>query len=147
MGFFNNNIKYLRRKKGFSSREKWADFLEESTGKIQEYERASFPKEEFILKLKSKTQIDLDLFLTVEINEDNYPQLFYKDKKDPLIHDHPLIHDLMPKLLAIKKQLHSDEEIDHVITIFWEMVNEISVLNSKLADCFRVRHDLLIKSK
>lgn len=76
MKIFNKNITFLRQREGFKSVQKFADHMGEPMGKVREYERRGQPKGEFLAKLVDEFNIDLHMFLTTELNDSNYSELF-----------------------------------------------------------------------
>jgi transcriptional regulator with XRE-family HTH domain len=82
MAVFNRNMAFFRRKQGFRSVQKFADFLGEPRTKLVEYEKKAFPKDDFLKKLAQTFQIDLNLFIEEELTDLNFKRLFTTINED-----------------------------------------------------------------
>ncbi len=76
MSLLNENIRFLRQKQGFKSARKFAEYLNEKPGRVSDYETRRQPSKEFLAKIAHKFDLDLSLFISEKITEQNYSRLF-----------------------------------------------------------------------
>ena len=71
MGIFQHNFKYLRKHIFNESLQDFAKRLGQPHGKLIPYEYDGNPKMDFLVLLAEKCEINLHVFLTVELNKEN----------------------------------------------------------------------------
>lgn len=147
MGFFHQNIKFLRLKQGFSSIQKWGDFLGEPAGKVREYENKSFPKEDFLMKLREKLNVNLDLLLTLELNEFNYDKIFHppeeKESGEAKKSQTSEVFNLLMQAKNISDLNEKNKLIDQAIVSTNKIIDENAELKNELIISIKKRQDII----
>jgi|GEM_PF-5361894 len=81
MGVFNHNMRFLRNRLKLSQ-QKMADALGEKRGKLAAYEENAHARPEFYEKLVVNYSINMQKFLFIEMNDDNYSSFFTTNQDD-----------------------------------------------------------------
>ena len=141
MKTFNRNITFLKDKKGFKSVQKFADHLDEPMGKVREYTRNVFPKEEFLTKLVDTFGVNLNMFLTIELNDSNYSELF--TPKSMVSEDAAGYGS--QEFLKLIRQLENADDSNHRKALLEELTNlhlsKVDKLKDELVNAYRKAYE------
>lgn len=140
---FNRNLRYFCEKEGLSQ-QKFADLMGVKRGKVSGYFYETTPKAEFQKRFSSKFNIDLGLFLTLEMNEDNYLTFFVGQapvdvvaERQGVYHRKSELIDLLLKAKDTDDKGQINRLLDEAIRLYGKVLDENSQLkdiNSKLKD-------------
>lgn len=141
MATFNQNMAFVRAKMGFKSVQKWADYFGESMGKMREYERDSFPKEDFLVKFVEKTGIDLNMMVSTEVNDSNYGELF-TPSKDNTLQEPEASYGNKSRFMELVQGVPDPVKRAELIKIYLTEVSEKDQLKDELLNAYRLAAQL-----
>jgi len=80
MSILNENIRFFRQKEGFKSARLFAEHLGVKPATVSEYESRRQPNRDFLAKIAHSFNIDLNLFISEKLTDENYNRLCAEKK-------------------------------------------------------------------
>lgn len=148
LAVFNQNMAFLLQKEGFKSVQKFSDFLGEPRTKVAEYLKKSMAKPDFLQKLVDKFGIDLNMFLTIELDDHNYSRLF-TSKSEGTVNEPSGEYNTVADFFEVVEQLRTEQDprvreklIQGIIKIHAHQQDAINALKDEIMKQQREKEDL-----
>ncbi len=143
MSIFNDNLRFMCKKMGLSQ-QKLADQLDVPRGRVAGYFYQTQAKPDFQQKLSDQFHLDLGRFLTVEMDELNYPSFFLTNtfalaKEPRTFYGKSGIIDVLVAAKHSDDKLERDKLIDEAIIQSGRLIEENSQLKDQLVEAIKKR--------